>query len=173
MKIQKTKSAYCIFIIFIILTGSLFSQTPYYSLKFNITDTSKISYMYSITENLCKFDYKPFIASGDYWFGKDTSTLNWENLPDTMYKLLSCKKVTDADGKRFEHGNQQMIWENIFSLTIIRKKANGKRYEPYKYDTMIVVFPVIIKSFVTFIDLGNIEFNKGYFELIDEFIYNT
>ncbi len=173
MKIQKIISAFCILIFFNILTGSLISQTPYYSIKFNLTDSSKESYLYSIKEHVCEFDYKPVVRSGNYWFGKDTSTLNWNSLPDTIYNTLSCKKVAEVEGKNFKHGNQQMIWENIFSLTITRQKADRKTDELVKYDTMIIVFPVLIKSFVTYFDLGTIAFNKGYYEIIDEFIYDT
>ena len=60
-----------------------------------------------------------------------------------------------------------------FSLTITRQIADTKIDEPVKYDTMIIVFPVIINSFVTYIDLGTIEFNMGYFEIINEFKYKT
>ncbi len=172
MKIQKTISGFCLLILLNILTGSLFSQTPYYSLKLNITDTETKDYIYLIKEHVCKFDYKPVIRSGDYWFGKDTSTLNWKSLPDSMYNSLSCKKVTEVEGKNFKNGNQQMIWEHIFSLTITRQIADSKIDELVKYDTMIIVFPVLLKSFVTYIDLGAIEFNKGYYELIDEFVYD-
>ena len=52
MKIQKIISAFCILIFFNILIGRLISQTPYYSVKFNLTDTSKESYIYLIKKNM-------------------------------------------------------------------------------------------------------------------------
>ncbi|MEO8514025.1 MAG: hypothetical protein ABI543_10725 [Ignavibacteria bacterium] len=66
MKIQKTIIGFCIIIFFILLTGTLCSQTPYYSLKFNITDNSPKDYIYAVKEHICKFAYDPVVPSGDY-----------------------------------------------------------------------------------------------------------
>lgn len=144
-----------------------YSQTPYYSVKFSIIDDPKENIVYTVSERVCKFDYKPVVPSGDYWFGKDTSVLNWNSLADSMYSLLKCTDKPSVKGKEFKDGEQSMIWETIFTLAITRHKANNPD------DTMTIVFPVLVKSFVTFINLGNIEFKPGYFELTDNLIYNT
>ncbi|MEO8514024.1 MAG: hypothetical protein ABI543_10720 [Ignavibacteria bacterium] len=90
-----------------------------------------------------------------------------------MINSLSCKKAGSTEVTVFEDGSQQMKWENIFSITITRQKTNRKTDELVKYDTMIIVFPVLLKSFVTYIDLGAVEFKEGYYELIDEFLYDS
>jgi hypothetical protein len=156
------------FLVYIFITVSLcYTQTPYYSVKFTITESHDKNSAYTISERRCSFKYKPVIPSGDYWFGKDTSRLNWNNLPDSMYNLLECRDMETVYGKQFIDGTQSMIWENIFIITVTRQKPG------IAADTMTIVFPVLIKSFVTFIDLGNVVFTPGYFELTDNLIYNT
>lgn len=138
----------------------MFSQSPYYSIQFSVKDIdgSKIT---SITQKICHFEYTPVIPSGDYWFGKDTSQLNWGNLPDSMYSKLKCGSESMVNSAEFKDANQGMVWENIYKFTVIN--SNG--------DTMIIVFPVIMKSFVTTIKLNDISFRKGYYELINGILY--
>lgn len=154
-----------LFVLSLIIIGETAAQTPYYKIEFSIYDG--LGSAFEITSQHCEFDYKPFIKSGDYWFGKDTSALDWSNLPDSMYSRLECKRNAPVKGDKFTEGIQSMIWERIFSFSIVRdRKANTA-------DTMIIVFPVLVKSFVTYINLGEIEFKRGYFELTDKLIYNT
>ncbi len=157
-----------IFFVYVFIAVSVcFAQTPYYSVKFTITESHDKNSAYSISERRCSFKYKPVVPSGDYWFGKDTSQLDWNNLPDTMYNLLECKNMEAVYGKEFKDGNQSMIWENIFIISITRQKPGTPA------DTMTIVFPVLVKSFVTYINLGNVAFTPGYFELTNNLIYNT
>ncbi len=151
----------------LIVVSVCFAQTPYYTVKFTIIDDPKENLTYTIVERICEFDYKPVVPSGDYWFGRDTSVLNWGNLPDTMYNLLKCKDMPAEATKVFEEGRQSMIWETIFTFNITRHKAGSAE------DTMTIVFPILVKSFVTYINLGGIKFKPGYFELTRTLIYNT
>ena len=73
-----------------------------------------------------------------------------------------------SNGRTFEAGDQGMIWEDIFSFKIIRDNIKENTT-----DTMTIVFPVLIKSFVSIVDLGNFEFHQGYFELTHELIYDV
>lgn len=152
------------FVLMIASTGSNFAQSPYFSIKFTVTESppEKMNLAsYEITAETCNFEYKPFVPSGDYWFGRDTSVLNWDNLPDSMYSIMSCmQNVTKKDS--YEQSNQGMIWEHIYKYKIVKNNT----------DTMIVVFPVLVKSFRTSIDLDVIPFTTGYFEISKDLVYN-
>ena len=141
---------------------TLYSQSPYFTLSFSVEDEPALNNNadYKIELTTCRFDYDPVIPSGDYWFGKDSSQLNWENLPDSMIKKLSCNTVI-TDGSHYENSNQSMVWENIYAIKIVRNLS----------DTMLIVFPVKIKSFVTFIRLGSIPFKTGLYDLTDIISY--
>lgn len=146
----------------IVKSDYLYSQSPYFTMSFSIADENSLNTAteYSIVLTTCRFDYDPVIPSGDYWFGKDTSLLNWENLPDSMINKLSCTSSETA-GAQFENSNQAMVWENIYAIKIVRNSA----------DTMLIVFPVKIKSFVTYIKLGSIPFKTGLHNLTDVITY--
>lgn len=144
-------------------SGMLYSQSPYYSIMFSIRelDRNENINFYKIERTTCQFEYDPLIPSGDYWFGKDTSLLDWANLPDSMISKLSCNS-SDLTGLKYEYSSQAMVWENIFAIKIVRNIT----------DTMIIVFPVKIKSFVTYIDLGSILFKTGIYDLTDIITYS-
>ena len=141
-----------------------FSQSPSYTLKFSVTEHGIIdeSSNFSIDVTTCRFSYSPQIPSNDYWFGRDTSQLNWQNLPDSVLKTISCENSA-VNGRFFESSNQEMVWENIYAIKIVRNSS----------DTMMFVFPVKIKSFVTYIDLGEISFKNGIYDLTDAITYTA
>lgn len=143
--------------------GILYSQSPYYSLKFSVGDSGTINHNdeYVIDVTSCQFDYDPVVPSGDYWFGRDTSRLDWKNLPDSVLKTISCVNFV-KNGSVYENSNQAMVWEIIYAIKIVRNSS----------DTMMIVFPVKIKSFVTFMDLGNVPFKAGIFDLTDDIVYS-
>ena len=162
-KAEKIISLIVFFVITIFLNCySLYSQSPYFTLSFSVEDENSININteYKIEVTTCRFDYDPVIPSGDYWFGKDTSLLNWESLPDSMIKKLSCN-TTETKGAQYENSNQAMVWENIYAIKIVRNIT----------DTMLIVFPVKIKSFVTYIKLGSIPFKTGLYDLTDIITY--
>lgn len=155
------------FLSLLVVTSCIYAQSPFYSIKFSVVDDEAASHTYTISRQVCEFDYTPVINSGDYWFGKDTSMLNWNSLPDTMYKLLKCGDESLGNGMIYENSNQAMVWENIYKFKIIRTGKNTGTS-----DTMTIVFPVLLKSFVTFIKLGTIRFAPGYYEPIYDFKYS-
>lgn len=163
---KKTKGSIPLKVISVLMLflciSTLFSQSPYFTMSFSISDENSLNTAaeYSIVLTTCRFDYDPVIPSGDYWFGKDTSVLNWENLPDSMIKKLVCS-TAETKGSAYENSNQAMIWENIYAIKIVRNSA----------DTMLIVFPVKIKSFVTYIKLGSIPFKTGLHDLTDVVTY--
>lgn len=144
--------------------SSGYSQSPYFSIKFSVTESppEKMNLAsFEITAENCNFEYEPFVPSGDYWFGRDTSVLDWDNLPESMYSIMSClQSVSKKDS--YESSNQGMIWEHIYKYKIVKNSI----------DTMIVVFPVLVKSFRTSIDLGAIPFTPGYFEITRDLVYD-
>lgn len=160
-----------ILIILLFCSCTAFSQSPFFSIKFNVSSPPGeqiLSKSYQIIDKTCSFNYKPEIISGDYWFGKDTSKLDWESLPDSMYSKLECGKENITDGAKYENSDQDMIWEKIYCFKII--ETGNQKKSP---DTMTIVFPVLIKSFVTLINLGGIQFSPGYFELTNVLLYKT
>jgi hypothetical protein len=145
------------------------SQTPYCSIKFTILDAPENENpagTFAITEKMCEFNYKPVVPSGDYWFGRDTSVLNWNNLSDTMYALLKCKEKTQ-NSPVIDYSVQHMSWEKIFQYKIVRKNFSGT------LDTMTIIFPILVKGFVTYFDIGNILYKPGYYELIKDIEYTA
>lgn len=162
-KTEKVISLTVIFIIAVFLNCySLYSQSPYFTMSFSVEDESTLNIKadYKIEVITCKFDYAPVVPSGDYWFGKDTSLLNWDNLPDSLIKKLECS-TSEIQGSSYENSNQAMVWENIYAIKIVRNLS----------DTMLTVFPVKIKSFVTYIKLGSIPFKTGLYDLTDIITY--
>jgi hypothetical protein len=149
-------------LVLIINSNFLYSQSPYYTINFSVSDEGTINNNadYKIEITTCRFNYDPVIPSGDYWFGKDTSLLNWDNLPDSMIQKLTCS-TAETKGSNYEYSNQAMVWENIYAVKIIRNLS----------DTMFIVFPVKIKSFVTFIKLGVIPFKRGLYDLTETITY--
>ena len=79
-------------VIFFIFSSAVYSQSPYYSVKFSVGSTDRIEGIdfFKIELTTCRFEYDPVIPSGDYWFGKDTSVLDWDNLPDSLINKLKC-----------------------------------------------------------------------------------
>lgn len=144
-------------LLFFLLTAAVYSQSPYYSINLSMADNTNA---YKITLQTCSFNYDPLVGSGDYWFGKDTSKLDWDNLPDSMYGKINCAGDVQ-NGNAYKDGNQAMVWERIYKFTIVQNNT----------DTMTIVFPILIKSFVTHIELNGIPFAKGYFELTNEMYY--
>jgi hypothetical protein len=162
-KAEKVISLIVILVITVFLNCySLYSQSPYFTLSFSVEDEFSLNNNadYKIEVTTCQFEYDPVIPSGDYWFGKDTSLLNWDNIPDTMIQKLICN-TAETKGSNYEYSNQAMVWENICAIKIIRNLS----------DTMFIVFPVKIKSFVTFIKLGVIPFKRGLYDLTETITY--
>lgn len=165
---KRTKKALSIYLILatalvLINCSAAYTQSPYYSLRFSVGDAGNINHNdeYVIDVTTCRFNYDPVVPSGDYWFGRDTSQLDWQNLPDSVLKTISCVNSV-INGSAYEHSNQAMVWENIYAIKIVRNSS----------DTMLIVFPVKIKSFVTFISLGDIPFKRGFFDLTNDIIYS-
>ena len=165
---KRTEKSYFTYLILatalvLINCSAAYTQSPYYSLKFSVGDSGTINHNddYVIDVTSCQFDYDPVIPSGDYWFGRDTSRLDWQNLPDSVLKTISCVNYV-KNGSVYENSNQAMVWENIYAIRIVRNSS----------DTMLIVFPVKIKSFVTFMDLGNIPFKTGIFDLTNDIVYS-
>ncbi|MBZ0201996.1 MAG: hypothetical protein K8I03_03160 [Ignavibacteria bacterium] len=151
-----------------LFNSALLSQSPFYSIKFNVNPSpfAPENASYSVSWQSCEFDYDPVIPSGNYWFGNDTSALSWSNLPDSFYGKVTCSNPDTGYSQAFEVSNQAMMWEKFLKFTITKTyPENGSS------STMIIVFPVLIRAFVTYIDLGQFFFNEGYFELTDDIVY--
>jgi hypothetical protein len=119
--------------------------------------------LYKITQEQCKF------RDASIKFSHDTSSVDWKNIPDSLTKNLICAEnltiTKESYVVNYEYSNQNYAFESLFIFIIQRNKCG-------KTETMKISFPVIISSFVTFIDLGKIYFVPGEFYLTDELNYS-
>ena len=153
---------YLVFVFFVSLYLQTQAQTPSFSLKFKLEELmyhgiDSVS-TYTISLGLCEFRNVKI----DY--SHDTSDIDWNNLPDTLH----FRNVGTLTGKSyildFNIRNHDYAFENIYKINIYREKGG-------EYDTMIIWFPVKMRSFVTFIDFGKIYFVPGYYNLAGKLIY--
>lgn len=168
MKSKFNHTALSLFIIVLLLPAFAVSQTPFTGIKFRVIDNpgnENPAGKLTIYEKVCEFDYEPVVPSGDYWFGNDDSQLNWDALPDSMYERLYCKEHV-IDSADVYYSIQRMAWELIFRYKIVRVNHLGVQ------DSMTIVFPILVKSFVTMLNFGQIPFTPGYFELTKDIVYS-
>jgi hypothetical protein len=151
---------------FICFTSFVYSQTPYFSIKFRLEeimyhgDTCNSTYTISIER--CKF-YEAEIK-----YTHDTSQLDWKNLPGDIIRDLRCKVISNYSNKSYitdyKFQNHDFIYESIIKINIFREKCG-------KLDTMIISFPIKISSFVTFVDFKTLYFYPGKYDLTDDMVY--
>jgi hypothetical protein len=143
-----------IFLVNIFPVADASAQSPYYSLLLSIKDdtTADKNSAYKIYHRLCVSDER---IIGDF-FTNDTSNINWNDPPPEFFNSLKCIETSELISHQFKYSDQVMMYEMIVHLMII---------DEISQDTMQIVFPVKIKSFVTSIDLENIPFKKGIYEI--------
>ena len=97
------------------------------------------------------------------YFTNDRSTIDFKKLTE---KDITCGRYIDNYETAypfyyFHYGNQVFAWEKIIVWKISASTRDWK--EP-----MYVILPVKIKSFVTFIEINNVEFEAGKFIWLEE-----
>jgi hypothetical protein len=150
-------------IIFIIsFSPAAFSQSPYYSMKVSIKQEPGDNYTYRYFHTICQ--PKEWSTRGDT-FDHDTSRLSWDNLSIEYLSGLECKDLESESDSIYFYGNQMMVYENIMKVTVVRSGAGAA-------DTMRMIFPVKIKSFVTYINITNIPFYNKTYDLTNDMEYS-
>lgn len=117
---------------------------------------------YTINLEQCKF-YKTEIK-----YTQDTSKTDWKNLPEEISRNMICKEIDSRKSNsyvtKYYYHNHDYAFENLIKINIYREKCN-------KSDTMSIVFPIRISSFVTMVKFGVLYFYPGKYDLTDDMEY--
>jgi hypothetical protein len=149
------------FIILLLPTLSI-AQSPGLTINI-IMDSAKVDgTRFKIEMKMCK--PKKMTERGD-WFTHDTSTIDFAAL---KVNDIECRKYFDkgigepltydkekVPFNKFIFSNQVFAWENIFVFRISDWSSQGWNPEMY------IVIPIKYKSFLTHIDITDIEFLSG------------
>jgi hypothetical protein len=145
-------------ILFHLLTSA---QSPGLTINVIMDSVKADGTRYKIEMKICK--PKKMTARGD-WFSHDTSTIDFASLrsndidcgeyfDDGMPTLISGEK--EKLFNRFKFSNQVFAWEELYVFRIAN--ASSRAWWP----SMYIVMPMKYKSFVTHIDVTEIEFQSG------------
>lgn len=142
--------------------ADLSAQSPYLSILLKMDSVKAENTRYKIEMKIC--EPKKMTERGD-WFTHDTSTINFVSLKADD---INCGKYFDKGigeplsynkeeipFNKFEFSNQIFAWEKIFVFRISNWSSRGWHPEMY------VVVPMKYKSFVTYINLSELEFQSG------------
>jgi hypothetical protein len=153
----------------VFLSLSSTAQSP--SLTINvIMDSANMNFTrYKIEMKICV--PKKMSEHGN-WFSHDTSAINFASLKPAditcggYFDKGTPEQISGPEDEplinRFKFSNQLFAWENIFVFKISNQSSRAWWPEMY------IVMPVKYKSFATFIDLTNIQFQSGKVLVIDE-----
>lgn len=160
--IMKTKIlSLVIFIIF--FSAVSFAQSPYYSIKVSIKKEAGDKHTYEYYHTLC---IPPELSTDGDTFDHDTSKLDWQNLSKEFLNSFECRELGSETDSIYVFGNQMMVYENLAKITIVRTGGGTQ-------DTMSMIFPIKIKSFVTFINIRDIPFNNKTYDMTNDMVYST
>jgi hypothetical protein len=138
------------------------AQSPHLSINVKMDSVKSEGTRYKIEMKICK--PKKMTERGN-WFSHDTSTIDFASL---KVNDIDCGKYFDkgigepltynkeeVPFNRFQFSNQVFAWENIYVFRISDWSSRGWNPEMY------IVIPIKYKSFVTQIDITDIEFLSG------------
>ena len=134
-----------------------FGQSPSYSIEVKVPQEE--GYTYSYSSKLCF----PNTKMDREWFTGEISDIDWSTVSMDDY---TCNELPNEIKGGFKYGNQIHAYECIANVRII--KTDGELA-----DVMWIVFPLQKESFVTHVDLSDIEFRAGIYDLTDAFDYDT
>ncbi len=155
------KKLYLCFL-FGILPFMLLAQSPQLTIR-AVMDSAKAGFTnYKIEMKIC--GPKEITQKGS-WFSHDTSTIDFASLKAndiTCGEYFDCWQSGLINGakenkifNRFDFTNQVFAWEKIFVFKISNSSSRGWWPEMY------IVIPMKYKSFLTHIDITDIEFLSG------------
>jgi hypothetical protein len=148
-----------IFLAFLLFASQLFAQSPYYIFNVSIkqeqgTEKARFNFLHRV----CPFSFTQMKGSV---FENDTSGVDWSKFNYDTIKSAKCFEVTADNDTSLNYGNQWRVYEHVLYTRITNPAA----------DTMEIIIPVKINSFVTYVSLKNIPFRKGKFVLNDNMVY--
>ena len=135
-----------------------FAQSPGLAIHFKVDSIKTGGLGFKIEMKFCEPLKRTPSKS---YFTNDSSTIDFKKLTE---KDISCKSYIGNYNNSSYHyyfSNQVFTWEKIIIWKISAASRDWK--EP-----MYVVLPVKIKSFVTFIEIDNVEFEPGKLIWLDE-----
>jgi hypothetical protein len=152
--------------ILICFSSLSFSQTPSFSVEFRLEEImyhgDTCNSTYTISLERCKF------YDADIKYTQDTSRIDWKNLPEDISRKMSCKEISNRENKSYitdyYYQNHDYAFENLIKINIYREKCA-------KSDTMSIIFPIRISSFVTMVKFGILYFYPGRYDLTDDMEY--
>lgn len=136
-------------------------QDPVYGIYISVKPDSGYSYGYY--HQICL----PVYSSGNRdLFTFDTPVVEWENVTRDQLGDYSCHEPEYGTGESFSYSRYFPAYEGIVNVRITRKGHNTA-------DTMMIVFPIKILAFMTSIDLTEIEFREGMYDLTNAMDYKV
>jgi len=136
------------------------AQSPGLTVKLAIDSVKAGGVHFKIEMKFCE-PLKRSKMSG--YFTNDRSAINFNKLTE---KDITCVDYIDNDEVKrpfykYRFSNQVFAWEKIIVWKISASTRDWR--EP-----MYLILPVKIKSFVTFIEINNVEFEAGKYIWLDE-----
>lgn len=152
---------YVFAVIIFFITGSLKAQSPSLAINVVMDSLKTDGVRYKIEMKICK--PKKMTDRGS-WFSHDTSNIDFASLKAAdidcgeyfdkgMPTLISGKE--EQVFNQFKFSNQVFAWEEIYIFRISNRSSRAWWPEMY------IVLPVKYKSFITRIDITDIEFQSG------------
>lgn len=153
-------------ILFLIFTacfaGSVFAQSPYYEINISVKKEPGDSSVYKYIHSFCT---PPEWSNKGETYESDTSAIEW-NLSAGYIDSLKCSEVKSESDSIYSYGNKIMVYEYIIKVIVIREREGIR-------DTMKIIFPVKIRSFVTLVDMTNIPFHSDTYNMANDMVYTV
>lgn len=154
--------------LFLILIPSqiIKAQSPYFRVNISAQENNST---YPVFYN---YEFKLFLPENWSTEGSisepETSLLDLTNLSSEFYSNLRTLILQSESDKFFIYGNQLMPYEGIGNITITRTRNKES-------DTMRLVFFISRKAFITFLNLKDIEFIPGLYDITNslDYIYES
>ena len=119
------------------------------------------SVKYKIEMKICE-PINPSVSNG--YFNNDTSTINFKTL--TTSQIKCGEYIANYNGAKdfniYYYNNQLFAWEKIIVWKIMNWSSRGW------HQPMYIILPVKMKSFVTHIEINEIEFQSDKVIWLDE-----
>ncbi len=147
-----------LFILIIFYGHAAFAQSPGLIIHLRIDSVKTGGLGFKIEMKFCDPVIKT--KAGTY-FTNDSSTIDFRKLTEKDIGCTPYKQNSNKSSYHYYFSNQVFAWEKIIIWKISAASRDWK--EP-----MYVILPVKIKSFVTFIEIKDVEFEAGKFIWIDE-----
>ncbi|MGB4844828.1 MAG: hypothetical protein WBP16_10215 [Ferruginibacter sp.] len=153
------KKSLLLFTIF--FSGSAFAQSPSLSVNIKMSSAKVGAVQYKIEMKICEPVKKSVVKA---YFDNEHSVIDFKALTDS--DIVCGKYISTYNAEKefneFEYSNQVFAWEKIIVWKITNISSRDLKQPMY------LVLPVKIKSFITHIEIKDIEFQTGKVIWFDE-----